>query len=111
MAESPFILEGEEVMREGESRVFAIVWEDFTAISTNTAAGGGVEGFVNGSSDSANLFTGTTAVAGNTLTLPLFTVPAGLGGSNIVIEPDMEANGQVYKTGITVRVLKPGAMR
>ena len=108
MPESPFILEGEEIMREGESRVFSVVWEDFTTISTG---GGGVEGFVNGSSDSANLFTGTTAVIGNTLTLPLFEVPVGLGGTNIILEPVMEANSQVYKTGITIRILKPGAQR
>ena len=105
---NPFVLEGEETMRENESRVFSVVWEDFTTISTG---GGGVEGFVNGSSDSANLFAGSTDVTGNTLTLPLFTVPAGLGGTNIILEPAMAANSQVYKTGIVIRVLKPGAQR
>ena len=105
----PFVLEGSTTMREGESRVFTIVWEDFTTISTVT--GGGAEAYVNGSSDSANVFTGTTSVTGNALTLPLFTVPAGLGGTNIVIEPEMSANSQTYKTGIVIRVLKPGTER
>ena len=108
MATSPFIIEGEEILREGDSRVFSIEWEDFTTMSTG---GGGAEGFINGSTDSANLFTGTTSVTGNTLTLPTFTVPAGSGGSNIVIEPVMSANSQVYKTGIVIRVLKPGVER
>ena len=108
MATTPFIIEGEEILREGESRVFSVVWEDFTTMSTG---GGGAEGYVNGSSDSANLFTGTTNITGNTLTLPTFTVPAGLGGTNIVIEPAMSANSQVYRTGIIVRVLKPGSER
>ena len=107
-ATAPYVLEGEEIMREGESRIFAIIWDDFTTISTG---GGGAEGYVNGSSDSANLFTGTTVVTGNTLTLPKFTVPTGLGGTNIVIEPAMSANTQVYRTGIVVRILKPGAER
>ena len=108
MATTPYVLEGEEIMREGETRVFSVVWEDYTTISTG---GGGAEGYVNGSSDSANLFAGSTTVTANTLTLPTFTVPAGLGGTNIIIEPVMSANGQVYKTGITIRVLKPGAAR
>lgn len=108
MPESPFVLEGEEILREGESRIFSVIWDDFTTISTG---GGGVEGYVNGSSDSANLFTGTTVVTGNTLTLPKFTIPAGLGGTSIIIEPVMSANSQVYKTGVTIRVLKPGSER
>jgi len=108
MPTSPYILEGEEILREGESRVFSVIWEDFTTMSTG---GGGAEGYVNGSSDSANLFSGSTTVTGNTLTLPTFTVPAGLGGTNIIIEPVMSANSQVYKTGIVVRVLKPGSER
>ena len=109
-ASAPFVLEGEEIMREGESRTFSIVWEDFSTISTG---GGGVEGYVNGSSDSANLFQvgASTVVTGNTLTLPKFTVPTGLGGTNIAIEPAMAANTQVYRTGIIVRVLKPGSER
>ena len=108
MPESPFILEGAETMREGESRIFSVVWEDFSTISTG---GGGTEGYVNGSSDSANLFTGSTVVSGNTLTLPTFTVPVGSGGTDIVLEPTMSANSQVYKTGIIIRVLKPGSER
>lgn len=106
MPESPYILEGEEILREGESRIFSIIWEDFTTMST-----GGCEAYVNGSSDSLNLLTGSTTIVGNTLTLPTFTVPPGLGGTNIVIEPAMVANAQTYKTGIVVRVLKPGAER
>jgi len=102
---SPFILEGEEIMREGESRIFSVVWEDFSTISTG---GGGVEGYINGSSQSTALFSGSTTVTGNTLTLPTFTVPAGSGGSNIIIEPVMSADGQTYKTGIVIRVLKTG---
>lgn len=112
----PFILEGSTTMREGESRVFTIIWEDFTTVNASTSSGAGqssvsVDGFVNGSSDTANLFSGAPSVVGNTLTLPIFTVPAGLGGSVVVIEPHMESNSQLYKTGIVINILKPGSQR
>ena len=110
----PFIIEGSTTMREGESRIFSIIWEDFTTISASTSSGAGqssvsVEGYINGSSDTANLFTGAPSAADNTLTLPTFTVPDGSGGSVIVIEAHMESNSMLYKTGIVVNILKPGA--
>ena len=104
----PFVIEGSTTMREGESRVFSVIFDDFTTISTG---GGGTEGYINGSSDSASLFTGSTSVTGNTLTLPTFTVPVGSGGTNIVLEPTMSADSQVYKTGIVIYILKPGTER
>jgi hypothetical protein len=45
MPESPFILEGEQIMREGESRRFSIVWDDFTEVTS-----AGVEAYISGSS-------------------------------------------------------------
>ncbi len=112
----PFILEGSTSMREGESRTFSVIWEDFTTVNASTSSGAGqsslsVEGYINGSSDTGNLFIGAPSAAGNTLTLPIFTVPVGSGGSVIVIEPHMESNGEVYKTGIVINILKPGARR
>jgi len=101
---SPFIIEGVETMREGESRQFTVVWDDFTTIST-----AGCEAYLNGSSQSTTMLSGSSAVSQNAQTLPVFTVPSGSGGSVIVIEPAMSANSQVYKSGIVVRVLKPGS--
>ena len=111
MTESPDILEGEIIMREGESRVFSIVWEDFDTISSASTGGtGGTEAYVNGSTQSG-ILTGSTTFTANVQTLPTFTVPAGTGGVTIVIEPSMRANSQDYVTGIVIRVLKPGAPR
>ena len=103
-------------MREGESRVFAVVWEDFTTVNASTSSGAGqssvsVEGYINGSSDTGNLFSGSPTAAGNTLTLPTFAVPVGTGGTIIVLEPHMESNSQIYKSGIVINVLKPGSAR
>lgn len=111
MTESPYVLEGEIIMREGESRVFSVVWEDFDTISSaSTGGAGGTEAYVNGSTQSG-ILTGSTTFTANVQTLPTFTVPAGTGGVTIVIEPSMRANSQDYVTGIVVRVLKPGAAR
>ena len=112
MAESPYVLEGEVIMREGESRVFSVVWDDFDSISSaSTGGAGGTEAYINGSTDSANILAGSTTFTGNVQTLPAFTVPAGTGGVTIVLEPSMRANSQDYATGIVVRILKPGAPR
>lgn len=112
----PFVIDGSTTMREGESRIFSVIWEDFTSVNASTSSGAAqssisVEGYVNGSSDTANLFAGAPTAAGNTLTLPTLTIPAGLGGTQVVVEPHMESNSQIYKTGIVISILKPGASR
>ena len=101
-----FILESEQIVREGESRSPAVVWEDFTTVST-----GGVEVFVNGSSETASYVSGSSIVTANVQTLPLVSFPAGSGGLTVVVEPSVQANSQRWKTGIIYRVLKPGAQR
>ena len=106
MPEGPFILEGEEILREGESRKFSVIWDDFTTIST-----AGCETYQNRSSQSASMLSGSSAVSGNVTILPLFTVPAGSGGTTIIVEAAMSANSQAYKTGIVCRIMKPGAER
>jgi len=112
----PFVIEGSTIMREGESRDFTVIWQDFTAISASTSSAANlsslsVEGYVNGSSQTASLFSGSPAVSGNTLTLPTFTVPQGTGGTIIILEAHMKSSSQLYKTGIIIDVLKPGAER
>jgi hypothetical protein len=108
MADSPYILEGEVILREGESRQFAVTWDDFASISTNA----GIEIYVNGSTDTATwVASNDPSVTGNTLNLPAFIVPSGTGGVTAVIEANMAVSGIVYKTGIVCRILKPGAER
>jgi len=102
--ETPFILEGEQIMREGESRAYALTWSQFSTIST-----AGCAAYVNGSLDTTNVLSGSTTVTGNVQTVPLVTVPSGYGGLTIVIEPAMASGGVTYKTGIVIHVLKPGA--
>ena len=104
--ESPYVLEGEEIIREGERRIPSVVWEDFVTVTT-----AGVELYVNGSSDTANWLSGTSAVVGNVQTCPTLTVPSGTGGVTAVLEPAVISNSQTWKTGIIYRVLKPGAPR
>ena len=103
---NPYVLEAEETVRELESRSPAVVWEDFSTVST-----GGVEVYVNGSSQTASYVTGSSVVTANVQTLPLITFPAGSGGLTVIIEPSVNANGQRWKTGIVYRILKPGAQR
>ena len=102
--ENPFILEGDQIMREGESRAFALTWGQFSTIST-----AGTVAYVNGSVDTASLLSGSTAIVANVQTVPLLTVPTGYGGLTIVIEPAMNSGGVIYKTGIVIHVLKPGS--
>jgi len=102
--ETPFILQGDQIMREGESRAFALTWSQFSTISS-----GGCEAYVNGSTDSATILSGTTSFSENVQTVPLITIPTGYGGLTVVVEPAMNSGGVVYKTGIVLHVLKPGA--
>jgi len=106
MSGEPFIIEGENTVREGESRTPAVVFEDFASVST-----GGTEVYVNGSTQTATYLTGSTVATANVLTLPLITIPTGVGGLTVVVEPRVVANGQNWKTGIVYRVLKPGSQR
>jgi hypothetical protein len=111
MAESPFVLEGDQILREGETRKFSVVWDDFVSISSVGASTHGTEAYINGSSDTGNLLStdaGSTVFAGNVQTLPLLTVPDGSGGTAIVLEPSMVSGGIIYKTAIVCRILKPG---
>ena len=107
MAEDTFVLEGEKIVREGEQHTESVVWEDYAAVTTN----GLTEAYINGSSDTATLLSGSTSVTGNTLTLPTLTIPTGSGGVTIVVEPSVDAGGLAKKTGIIYRVLKPGTQR
>ena len=102
--ETPFILEGDQIMREGESRAYALTWSQFSAIST-----AGSKAYVNGSDDTTAILSGSTTIVANVQTVPLITVPNGYGGLTIVVEPAMESDGVTYKTGIVIHVLKPGA--
>ena len=102
--ELPFVLEGEQIMREGESRTFSVVWSQFSTMST-----AGVEAFVNGSSDSAAILSGTSAVAGNVQQWPLVTIPTGYGGLAVVIEGTVSVAGSTYATAAVIRILKPGS--
>ena len=103
MPESPFVLEGEQILRETETRIFSVVWDDFDTISS-----AGVEAYINGSSESAVVLSGSSVFSGNVQTLPKLTVPTGSGGTAIVLEPAMKSGNQIFKTGIICIVLKPG---
>ena len=108
MTESPFVLEGDQILREGEVRIFSIVWDDFVSVSSASTAAG-VEAYINGSTDTGNLLASTVhTYSGNVQTLAALTVPAGSGGTAIIIEPSMASGSQTYKTAIVCRILKPG---
>ena len=68
--ETPFILEGDQIMREGESRAFALTWSQFSTLST-----AGCEAYVSGSTDSASILSGSSSVTANVQTIPLNTPP------------------------------------
>ena len=104
--ENTFVLEGEEIIRELERRIPAIVWEDFATLTT-----AGVEMYINGSSVSATWLSGTSLVTGNVQTCPTITVPTGAGGLTAVLEAAVIANSQTWKTGVVYRILKPGAQK
>ena len=104
--ESPFVLEGDRIMREGEGRTFAIVFPQFSTMST---ASSGCEVYVNGSTDTANFVAGSTTITGNVVTTPTITIPSGFGGLTVVIEQQVLVDSIPYKEAIVINVLKPGA--
>ena len=101
--DSPYVLESPLVLREGESRAFALNWTMFSSVST-----GGTEVYVNGSSKSASFLSGTTTASANILTLPTLTVPAGQGGNVVVVEAGAGNGGLTYKIGIVCHIMRPG---
>lgn len=104
-SEVPFVLEGPQVVREGDVLAHTLAWPQFTSIST-----GGTEVYVNGSTQTAAwLSTGTTSVSGNITTPPTITIPAGLGGLKAVVEVRGVSGGETKSMGIIHIVLRPGA--
>ena len=106
MSNSAFVLEGDEQIREGESRPIAVTFPQFTTMST-----GGTEVFVNGSTVSVDYLTGSTSIVGNVLTAGTITIPSGQGGLAAVVEAGITVGGNKYKAGIVYRVLRPGSQR
>ena len=101
-----FILEGEEQIREGESRPVAITFPQFSTMST-----GGTEVFVNGSTATTDFMSGSTSIVGNVVTAGVVTIPGGTGGLTAVVEVGVTIGGNKYKSGVVYRILRPGSAR
>ena len=106
MSGSAFVLEGDESIREGESRPVVVSFPQFSTMST-----GGTEVFVNGSTVTADYMTGSTVITGNVLSAGTITVPSGQGGLAAVVEAGVNVDAHKYKAGIVFRVLRPGTQR
>jgi hypothetical protein len=101
--ESPYVLEGSLVVREGEVHAHTLEWPFWSSVST-----AGTEVYVNGSTQTATWLGGSTSAAGNVTTLSSLTVPAGLGGSTAVVEVSGTNSGETRVMGIIHIVIKPG---
>ena len=98
-----YVLEGEQLLREGEVAVYTIAWPEYDSISSAAVAA-----FVGGSTVETVYFAGSDTVTGNVSTLPTLTVPAGQGGNTLVVEPTVVVGSETRKTGIIIRIVKPG---
>ena len=101
-----FVLEGDEQIREGESRPVVVAFPQFSTMSS-----GGTEVFVNGSTVTGDYMTGSTTITGNVLSAGTFTVPSGQGGLAAVVEAAVTVDAHKYKAGIVFRILRPGSQR
>ena len=99
-----FVLEGDEQIREGESRPVVVAFPQFSTMST-----GGTEVYVNGSTVTTDYMTGSTVITGNVLSAGTITVPSGQGGLAAVVEAAVSVDAHKYKAGIVFRVLRPGS--
>ena len=98
-----YVLEGEQLLREGEVVVYTVAWPELDNVSSAA-----VVAFVGGSTAESVYFSGSDTVSGNISTLPILTVPAGTGGNTLVVEPTVIVGSETRKTGIIIRILKPG---
>jgi hypothetical protein len=102
--DNPYVLEGKMVVREGDVLAHTLSWPFWSSVST-----AGTNVYLNGSSQSAGTWLGgTSVVSGNVTTLSSLTIPAGLGGSTVVIEVGGTNGGETRKMGIIHIILKPG---
>ena len=99
-----WVLEGPRVMREAESVTYTVTWKGATTLATPTAVV-----YKNGSDvSSAVMPSGSNSVSGTTQTLKPITIPAGYGGSTIVVEIACVVDGNTEKRGLQIKCLKPG---
>jgi len=104
MAEEMWVLEGPQPAREGEILLASIAYSGFTAVSS-----GATTAYKNHVDVSTGVLTGTDTTTGNVHNLKTFTVPAGYGGSKVVLESKVDVEGGAsIKCGIEFRILKPG---
>lgn len=102
--EEMYVIEGAKAAREGEILPFSVVWTGFTTVSSGLTTA-----YRDGIDVSATLLTGSEATSGNVQTLRLCTIPAGYGGSEVVLEARVDVTGGGrFTTGLVVRILKPG---
>ena len=98
-----FVSEGRQVVREGEAILYHIIWAEFAIIgSTVTTA------YRRGTDVSSAVLGGSEASDGNVQTARLITVPAGYGGSTLVIELTALSGGETRKTAMVLDVLAAG---
>ena len=101
MKDTAWIREGPQVLREGQEKRFAVVWEGAQTVSSGTD-----ELFANGSTQT--VLTGSISIVGNVESTRLLTVPAGSGGLTYVWEVSAIVDGNLTKVGIQCEILKPG---
>jgi len=100
-----WVLEGPQTMREGETVTYSLTWLGGTNLSTPSAIV-----YKNGTVvTTAVMPSGSHSVSGNVQTLKPVTIPAGYGGSTIVVEASCIVDGNTEKRGIQIKCLKPGA--
>ena len=106
MSGEMYVIEGSRAAREGEILPYSVTWAGFTSVSSalTTAYRDGVD-------VSAAVLTGSEVTSGNVQSLRLFTVPAGYGGSEVVLEARVDVSGGArLTTAVVVRILKPGSV-
>ena len=103
MADELYVIEGPGAVREGEILNYAVVWS-----GAQTVSSGITSAYRNGSDVSATVLSGSDTITGQTQVLKVLTVPAGYGGSRIVLEVLAVVDGNTIKVGRTLKVLKAG---
>ena len=104
MSGEMYVIEGARAAREGEILPYSATWTGFTTVSSGVTTA-----YRDGVDVSANVLSGSEVTSGNVHSLRLFTVPAGYGGSEVVLEARVDVSGGArLTTAVVVRILKPG---
>lgn len=98
-----YVNAGRQVVREGERMLWSVLWAEFKRITSPITTA-----YRRGSDVSSDVLDQQESSADNIQSLRRITIPAGYGGSTIVIEITVTSGLETRKSAIVMDVLPVG---